>query len=92
MGDKVDSHIVSHLNQNRETGTYEQDFINNIYDLYGNSNEATLEAYSNGIRINRGARNDGGNQLFYRYNTEKPYYTETWAGGNRGSRLTLYIK
>ena len=91
MGDKVDSHIVSHLNQNRETGTYEQDFINNIYDLYGNSNEGTLEANGNQYRNRRGSRHDGGDGPKQKTD-EKPYYAEAWAGGNTGSRLSLYIK
>ena len=81
---------ISGKNQSRVTGSeeYPDDVIKNVYDLYGNSFEWTLEALYTNKRVER-----GGN--YYRYDDSPSYRSggiPTDAADNLGSRLTLYIK
>ena len=65
------------------------DVINNVYDLYGNSYEWTLEAFSNDSRVLRGGHYlDDSTPVNRYYDILGPYATTAYFG----SRLTLYIK
>lgn len=74
-------------NETRVTGAEgSKDLLNNIYDIYGNSFEFTLESYDSASRVLRGAfRND--NSPSYRDGTY-PYSNSSEVG----SRLSLYIE
>ena len=86
MGEEADT-TKSGFNTKRTCGTAPSDVIKNVYDLYGNSFEWTLEARDNSIRMHRGgyyglclppSTGDTGN-----FPTERDTYN--------GSRLALYI-
>ena len=54
MGDAANTAIGDDRNMNRTCGTAANDVINNVYDLYGNSREWTLEANNTCFRVYRG--------------------------------------
>ena len=74
-------------NQNRTTGTKEEDKILNIYDILGNSYEWTLEAYNSYDRANRGGYYDDSYSPRYRY-----YYRANYGNGCYSTRSALYIR
>ena len=85
MGDEANTTITEY-NKERRCGTAENDVIKNVYDLYGNSWEWTLEADYTYGRAYRGG---------YSYSSSSPSYrsyrypTDTY--GYNGSRLVLYV-
>ena len=85
MEDATNTIIGDSINTTRVTGSVETDKIKNVYDLYGNSFELTLEADDTTGRVSR-----GGNYLGY---SPTVFYTgdPTIADSDGGSRLTLYI-
>jgi hypothetical protein len=87
-GTNVNSSI-SGYNQSRITGStaYPNDVINNVYDLYGNSYEWTLEANLTYERVSRGG--NWGTDLAPSFRVSV-YPSNTYA--IYGSRLALYIK
>ena len=55
MGSLAYTTISGYNNDNNRTcGTAPDDVIKNVYDLYGNSYEWTLEANTDRLRVNRG--------------------------------------
>ena len=87
-GTDVDSDIGdNNRNTDRTTGTKETDKINNVYDLYGNSNEWTLEAYGTDYKIIRGGSFGFGETPNVRLEVQ-PYNLYF----NIASRLAVYIK
>ena len=72
------------------TGTTPTDLIKNIYDLYGNRNEATLTRYKTNIKVYRGARYDGGNPPSSFVLFDAVFYS--WSGGPEGAHLALSVK
>lgn len=75
-------------NQNRTTGTKEEDKILNIYDIIGNSYEWTLEACSTDTRAYRGG---------YCYYSGSPSFRDNSVdaygyGGYYSTRSALYIR
>ena len=74
-------------NTARTTGTEQNDKLNNIYDLLGNSLEWTLEANGTSYRTYRGGR------YGYSYSPSERYGDITCSTDSHVSvRLTLYIK
>ena len=86
--DKVTTTIGDSRNTSRETGSVGTDVINNVYDLYGNRYEWTLEAIYSTIRVSRGGNFDDVNTPVNRNYSYNPYYTSD----DHSSRLALYIK
>ena len=86
-GIDINSNIGENRNLARITGIKETDKINNIYDLYGNNCEWTLEATSIAYRVMRGGsiRDDCGPGQWSATSPINDMY-------DNGSRLTLYIK
>lgn len=88
MGNAANITIGDNRNKERTTGTCETDFINNVYDLYGNSYEWTQEAGDTGDRVIRGGSC---------YNVLSPsnrisHPASSGSLGNVSSRLALYVK
>jgi len=71
-----------------KTGTTETDKINNIYDLYGNAYEWTLNATGTRSRVRRGGVYNVDNSPSGGYNNCYPSHKN----GNTTSRITLYVK
>ena len=69
-------------NEDRTTGTKEEDKILNIYDILGNSLEWTIEAYHRTARADRGV-----NSPSYR-----SYYCVGFYQGYNSTRSALYIR
>ena len=86
MGDAANTTIEGY-NNGIKTGTAPKDVINNVYDLYGNSRELTLEANQSGFRIFRSGYYTGGGSPSSR-GGDDPTSTDTF----ESSRLALYIK
>ena len=87
-GTDINSSIGNNRNQSRETGTVETDKINNVYDLYGNNYEWTLEADLPYNRVGRGGDI---------YNSHSPSSRSIMSSPKKeyntlSSRMTLYIK
>lgn len=74
-------------NTNKTCGTAPDDLIKNVYDLYGNSYEWTLEANFNQYRIERGGDylNDRSPRYSNSVDPTRPLYVI-------GSRLALYVE
>ena len=87
MGEAANSNIGDNRNKERTTGTCETDILNNVYDLYGNSYEWTLEANGTTTRVYR-----GGNYKYNSLPSNHDYYLPTVKTDYNGSRLALYIK
>ena len=85
MGDAANTEILGY-NTNRTCGTATGDVIRNVYDLYGNSFEWTLEANYTSSRVRRGG-------VYYRsYSpSSRGFYRPAYTFSYYGSRLTLYI-
>ena len=77
---------ITEYNKERTCGTAPDDVIKNVYDLYGNSWEWTLEADSTYIRVYRGGSYDDSSSPSPRSNSY-PAFTDS----DIGSRLALYI-
>ena len=54
IGDAANIEKTEERNKERTCGTAPKDVINNIYDLYGNSCEWTLEAFHSTLRNDYG--------------------------------------
>ena len=78
---------ISGYNTNRTCGTAPNDVIKNVYDLYGNSFEWTLEASSARHRVYRGGIYTGGN-----FPSSRSGQNPTKTDSNYGSRLALYVE
>ena len=82
----------NHTGIKSECGSYNNgsDKVNNIFDLEGNMQEWTLEAYSTDTRICRGGYYTSVNSgnISSRNSNDRPYRKD----GDNGSRLSLYIK
>lgn len=89
MGAAANTTIGDNRNQDRTTGTCETDFINNVYDLYGNSFEWTQEANSTDYRVLRGGFYNGDCSPSFRSDLSP---TVTHSYGVYSSRLALYVK
>ena len=70
------------------TGSNDAYAVNNIYDMAGNTEEWTIEAYSTNCRVLRGGtyRNSGKDSVLSRYDTNP-----TDSGSFYGSRAALYM-
>ena len=82
----TDLSSVPGYNTSQNPGTDPLDVIRNVYDLYGNRWEWTLEAHNTCGRVLRGGAYDCGGSPSSRLN-DSPIYTNSY----HGSRLTLYI-
>ncbi len=71
-----------------ETGSNPDYAVNNIYDMAGNVNDWTLEAYDTYDRLRRGGyyKHNGS-----RYPASTHYDVPTDSDDNNGSRVTLYV-
>ena len=81
---------ISGYNTNRTCGTAPDDVIKNVYDLYGNSSEWTVEAYDTYYRVWRGGNYQGNvtpKSRFWGAGT----MPNNGAASGTGSRLALYI-
>ena len=87
MGDLISTGDEIKQNPKRLTGTCETDVVKKVYDLYGNSEELTLEASGTGCRQLRGGMYGTSRSPGYHYGT-----VPTFVQGHHGSRLTLYIR
>lgn len=85
MGAKAHEKIGDKRNQSYKTGSVEDDKLKNVYDLYGNRYEWTLEANRTVNRVLR-----GGNCLNSRFPSQRGLQSPNCDGF--GSRLSLYIK
>ena len=75
-------------NTGSTTGIVETDKLNNVYDILGNRQEWTIEAYSTDKRVGR-----GGSFFINGTPSGRSYSTSPGtANGIDGSRLSLYIK
>ena len=86
-GINVTSNIGENRNQGNKTGTVETDKLNNIYDLYGNRFEWTLEADRTSYRVCRGGCYYGSYSPSNRYFSSSPTDTSSFSS----TRATLYI-
>jgi len=77
---------ISGKNTERTCGTAPNDVIKNVYDLYGNSWEWTLEANGAYVRVTR-----GGDYIDSCSPSYRSYYNPTTTDSLAGSRLALYI-
>ena len=87
MGEKATSTIGDKKNQTRECGKAPEDVIKNVYDIYGNSLEWTLEANNNSNRVWRG-------YIWMSEEKSPTYRTANLVNSTDNqlsSRLTLYI-
>ena len=87
IGNAAKKKIGDNRNKERTTGTKETDVINNIYDLYGNIFEWTIEAST---VENRNAR--GGSCNYNASPSNSIPCEPAVAYSDVGSRITLYIK
>lgn len=87
MGSATDS-TISGYNTNRTCGTAPGDVIKNVYDLYGNSFEWTLEGAGESGRVPRGGLYSHGYSARNRGTGTVPTYT---VNAYYGSRLALYV-
>ena len=85
--DTIVKSTISNYNKTRLTGTVSTDILKNVYDLYGNSLEWTLEAFDRSIRVYRGGYYRGGAAPSFRF-WDSLAITDT----SLGSRLTLYVE
>jgi len=87
IGSAAHTDIGDNRNKTDETGSVETDKLKNIYDLYGNRYEWTLETRGNEYRVRRGG---------YYNNSYSPSRRDTYQPSvdmkPDGSRLSLYIK
>ena len=74
-------------NDSYVTGQKETDIIKNVFDLYACHREWTLEAFSYGVRVSRGATSASSYSPSCR-----SYSGPTGTNSGNSSRLTLYIK
>ena len=88
--EKAESNIENKKNLLRTCGTASEDVVNNIYDLYGNSKEWTMEAYNLYYRVHRGGDYEESNTSTPSSRDVTTWPTNTY--GQIGSRLALYIK
>ena len=86
IGSAANTNIGDNRNKTRKTGSVETDKIKNVYDLYGNSSEWTLQANGTSFRVCR-----GGDYLSDDTPSIHGITTPTHANSLNGSRLTLYI-
>jgi len=95
LGDAAHTTIGDNRNKTIETGNVKEDKIKNIYDLYGNRFEWTLEADSDDMRIIRGGGKRVNQPPSYRRG-ESPTLAESSAPRYEreevGARITLYVK
>ncbi len=76
-------------NETRVTGAEgSKDLLNNIYDIYGNSFEWTLESNDTNVRVRRGGLYNVSNSPNARSGSTRPYAANIY----HGSRLSLYIE
>ena len=79
---------ISNKNTSDTTGSNSNDVVKNIYDLYGNKFEWTLEAFGTKDRARRSGSATNGNALAMRHSTGKTTDIST----DLGSRIALYVK
>ncbi len=85
----LETTLGNHTRSLVECGSYENDKINNIYDLVGNLAEGTLEGGAFGSRIARGGNYNSNNIK----PTERYFYSNpTYLMVSDGSRMMLHIK
>ena len=89
MGDATNTKIGDNRNKTRTTGTVETDKINNVYDLYGDSFEWTLEENNTVFRVIRGGNYNNDWTPSLRSSID---HRPTLTYNIYGSRLALYIK
>jgi len=87
LGETVGTLNLNKRNSTQVTGSEPDDFIRNVYDLYGCHREWTLEAYESIDRVNRGSSlgtlgSPAGRNLNYPDETNN----------NDSARISLYIK
>ena len=70
------------------TGTTPTDVMNNIYDIYGNGFEGTLEASGAYLRVYRGGNLNYSLSPINRDVSERPFYSDNYSS----SRSVLYVK
>jgi len=87
MGEAANT-TIDGKNITRTTGSVETDKIKNVYDLYGNSYEWTLEA---DLTFSRASRGSYYNDFAYTPSRRGNIFDPTLTSSIHSSRLTLYI-
>ena len=87
LGETVGTLNSNKRNSTEVTGSDPDDFIRNVYDLYGCHREWTLEAYQSINRVNRGG---GSGSIASPAGRNLNYPNDT--SNNDSARLSLYIK
>ena len=85
-GENVYQSNSSKTNDSYDTGSEENDFTKNVFDLYGCHYEWTLEAYDSGYRVFRGG---SGSNIYAPSNRD--YRDPIIHYSNKSTRLTLYV-